>query len=306
MSLRELDKRVVDILKEANFNVSDRCNVYPKSFDRIANKENLTFVLKVLKDINGLKVNVARVLVEISSLLDADPLLVGVKNRGKKMERGVAYERHGIKAITPDTLRDYLIEDIPIIVYAAPGGNFAKLNSNKLKEERLKEDISRGELASRVGVTRSTIRKYEEGADSALYIAIRLEDEVDAALFEGIDLSRSGDPEVSRNIDDPILSLLSSLGLSILPTERAPFKALSKAKDKRFLTGIENYNKRLKKKAHLISSLSGAIDYKSFIVVKETETLKSNIDDTPLISEDEVFDIESRDEFLEVVRERSP
>lgn len=305
---RDLKEETIEILKKAGFDYSDECNIYPKSFDYAAKSKEVRLLLKTLVDINNLSPKIAARLIELSNLLFATPFLIGKKNHGKDMEPNVIYERYGIKSMNPMTLRDLLINEVPPLVYAAPGGKFVNLNSDRLREERLKKRMSRGELASKVGVARSTIRKYEEGKDVSIDVAMNLEEILDAALFESIDLSskRIKDDPREREIKDPVLSLLSSLGFNVLPTHRAPFRALSESDRDTFLTGVENYNKRLKKKASLLSSVSGVIDYKSFVVIREEEeSRRSKIENTPLLTEEEVCESDSLEELLNLIKERA-
>ncbi len=309
---RKLNDEVVRILKDGGFSVSKKCNIHPKSFDHVAKRDDLIFVLKVLLDINGLREEIARRLIEISHMLFGTPFIIGEKNRGKPMERGIAYERHGIKSLSPETLRDLVVEGLPPVVYSAPGGNYAKIDSDRLKQKRKEKNLSRGELASKVGVSRGTIRKYEEGSDVNRGIAIKLERELDEPLFKPVDLTYSNKSEADRKKDfgsiehpsSPSLSLLSSLGVRILPANKAPFSALSRIEKDIFLTGVENYNSRLKKKADIISSVSGTIDYRSFMVVKQKTCKKCNIEDTPLVSEGELTEIKSEYELVSLIEER--
>ncbi len=306
-SQKQIKNRVLNILDEAGFCYSEECNIYPKSFDYAAKRQDVKLLLKTLVDINNLSRELASRIMELSSLLFATPFLVGRKNHGKEMEPGVVYERHGIKSLNPRTLRDVLVHDIPPLVYAAPGGKYVNLNSQKLKEERLKRGISKGELASKIGVSRSTIRKYEEGKDISVDVAMKLEEELDAPLFESVPLStKRKEREREEDIQDPILSFLSSLGFDVLPTRKAPFKALTESSTEKFLTGVEAYNKRLKKKAVILSSVSGVIDYRSFMVINEkNKGVKEKIENTPILTRNELTDNDSIEELLSLLNERS-
>ncbi|WGI17837.1 transcriptional regulator [Methanonatronarchaeum sp. AMET-Sl] len=302
-----LKDEVVAILKEGGYKVSDECNVYPKSFDFVAKNGEQIFVLKLLVDINSLREDVAFRLVEISRLFMATPIVVGLKNRGDPMNRGVVYNRYGVKAVSPETLYDYVVEDVPFVVYSAPGGNYAKINSERLRRARVEKGISQGELASKLGVSRSAIRKYEEGGDVNLDVAMRIEEVFDIPLFEKVDISPDEDVEIGLDkIENPVLGLLSSLGMMVLPTDRAPFNALSRTERQAYLTGIESYNERLKKKASIISSVSGTIDYGCFMVVKETKKDRSNIEDAPIVFEQEISDFESVEDLLGLIDDRCP
>ncbi|UOY10149.1 helix-turn-helix domain-containing protein [Methanonatronarchaeum sp. AMET6-2] len=192
-------------------------------------------------------------------------------------------------------------------MYSAPGGNYAKINSSRLREARMERGISRGELASKLGVSRSAIRKYEEGGDVNIDVAMKIEEVFDKPLFETVDINPEEETESNReDIENPLLDILSSLGMMVLPTSRAPFNALSRTDKEAYLTGIESYNKRLKKKASIISSVSGTIDYGCFMIVKETKKSRSNIEDAPIIFEQEINDFDSVEDLLGILEDRCP
>lgn len=230
----DIKTKTREILGKADYDFSEEISLYPKTFDHVAEKDGLKLIIKTLVDINNLRKSLAERLIEISNLLLATPFLVGKRNRGNEMEEGVIYQRQGIKSMTPKTLENILIEGIPPIVYAAPGGKFANLNGEKLKKERREKDYSKGELASKIGVSRSTIRKYEKGRNASIEKAIRLEETLDAPLFESLDLKTIPNKESligERKINNPILAFFYlQLDLVYLQREKHRLKLFLKQK----------------------------------------------------------------------------
>ncbi|HEB37217.1 MAG TPA: transcriptional regulator, partial [Thermoplasmatales archaeon] len=122
MDRQEIIHRVKKILEDAGFNVSEECNLKDVGFDLIARREKDVLILKILTNIDAFTDQVARDLKSLACLLKASLILVGEKDGSAKLEDDVVYFRNGIPTITPNTLKNYLVHNLPIQVYAAPGG----------------------------------------------------------------------------------------------------------------------------------------------------------------------------------------
>ena len=101
-----------------------------------------------MTNVDSLSEDVANELKTLSSLLKGCPLLIGEKNGLNNLEDDVIYFRFGIQAITHQTLRNNLLEGIPVKVYAGPGGLYVNIDEVKLRELREDKGISLGAFAS--------------------------------------------------------------------------------------------------------------------------------------------------------------
>lgn len=313
MNKEILINQVVGHLELGGFNISARCNIRPRSFDIAARLEDLLLLIKILSNIDGLKEETAREMISLSEYLEGVPLVVGEKTRDHSLESTVVYYRYGIPSINVETLYDYFIEDLPPLVYAAPGGLYVSIDGSILRDMRLSSNQSIGALAAELGVSRRTISKYEEeGMDMSVDIVTQLEELFNHALAQPIDFinvekgkrkmkmpSTQSEPGIS------IKSILSGLGLDVIPVSQAPFSAVSfeHSQDNNneslstILTGFSNYSGAMIKRAKLMSSISDvAKTYSMFIV---NGPCKSDcVDNTVLIEKSE---IEAMDDFMDLV-----
>ncbi len=316
MNKEALTLRVIEILSKAGFTISDRCNIRPRSFDLAARRCNILLLLRVLSNIDGLSAETAREMRHLSGFMDGSPLVIGSKSRDQTLADGVTYFRYGIPSINPETLYDCFIEGVPPLVHAAPGGLYIHIDSERLKSIRTANNISLGELASELGISRRTVSRYEDGRmDASIDVVLRLEEILDAELVCPIKLlsterdltKQDRTPEPSEQSEPNEVSLLlTPLGFFVFPAKQAPFNAISNdSRDNNImLTGFSTYNRTMVKNARLMSSISSVAGTKSVYIVKGT-CRHTQIDGTVLIEESEFKRIDDLDDVIRLIQERN-
>ena len=311
----ELLSRIREVLTSAGFYASDLHSMRLTGFDIVARRDDSLLIIKVLTNVDSLSEDVANELKTLSSLLKSCPLLIGEKNGSGILEDNVAYFRFGIQAITLNTLKNHLLEGIPIKIYAAPGGLYVHLDEEKLRKIREEKSISLGAFARYVNVSRRTVRMYEEGMNSRIEVASRIEELLESSITIPINLLKN--PFIDNKINPTyhsetenieafqreIFSLLQNVGYKIIPMDRCPFEALSKDREKILLTCVHKYNKKLLKKAQVVSSIS-KITEKHAVVFTDKNVNKRNVEGTPIIIKKELKRIKDPEEVYDLIIER--
>ncbi|MGD0951722.1 MAG: transcriptional regulator [Methanotrichaceae archaeon] len=300
-----LAESVSGLLEQAGFTISARCYLRPRSFDLAARKEDLFVLIKILSNIDGLNERTAVEVRRLAKHLLGRTILVGEKTRDQYLERGAVYFRYGIPTVSVPTLADCLLEGLLPLVYAAHGGLYVRINGTLLRQLRLDRGISLGSLASRLGLSRRTISKYEmESMDTSIDVAVKLEKIFEEELILPVDLFKSGNLEDKpEQITDNILQLLSQMGFEVFPTAQAPFNAVTRDEDLVVLTGISKFSQNMLKKAQLMSSLSAVARTQSAVIV-EGESRVEHIGDTAIIEKRELDTIGGTSEFEDLVLEK--
>jgi putative transcriptional regulator len=85
--------------------------------------------------------------------------------------------------------------------------------------------------------------------------------------------------------------------------EKCPFEALSKDKERILLTCVHKYDKKIIKKAQIVSSIS-KITERYAVLFTDKEVTKKNIEGTPLIAKKELKKIRGPEEILDLIIER--
>ncbi|MEM0493223.1 MAG: transcriptional regulator [Candidatus Thermoplasmatota archaeon] len=310
-------RSVRDILVKAGFYVSDMYPIRLQGFDLITRRDDTLLIVKVLSNIDALSPEVADELLKLSRLLRATPLLIGERTGLNDLEDNVVYYRFGIRVITVKTLSDYLLEGVPITVYAAPGGLYVNLDEEKLRLMRMSKGLSLGSFARCINISRRTAQLYEKGEMNArVEIASRIEELLEASFTIPIDIlsppilkEEHNFNTYNRRIDTyeefkrEIFSLIERIGYQIIPLERCPFEAVSKKKEKVLLTCVDKYNKKLVVKAQIVSSIS-RITERYAMIITDKETDKTNVEGTPIMHKKELKKIRDPDEMIKLILER--
>lgn len=308
-------ERVIALLKAAGFSTSDRVSTRPRSFDVAARRDDVLLFLKCLYNIDSLSREAAAELRRLAQYLLGSALVVGERARNHPIERDVVYMRHGVPVVNFDTLYDYLIEDTPPLIQSEPGGLYASVSGERLRELRIRRNMSIGFVAQILGVSRRTVKKYEdEDMKLSVDVAIKLEELFEAPLVVPIDILRPQKavevpPRESDMVEGDVptrllIDFLRRIGFDVLPTRQAPFSALSKETLFTVLTGVtRRYSQSLVRRARLMSSISEVAGTESVCMV-EGEPKTQHIERTAIITTQELRRVDEPLDLLSLIHER--
>lgn len=301
MSQQKLLQMVISVLIMGEYQISERCDMRPRSFDLIARQDKKPLVIKVVAHIDSVTEEVAHDLALIARCLKGTPLIVGERARDTELERGAIYLRYGIVAVNVSTLYDYLVDRVPPLVYASPGGLYVNINGELLRELREQQQMSLGDLAHVLGVSRRTISKYESGMGTTLDIAVRIEEIFDTAVVEAIDLLSYESP-VGHRTPAPsgsVPSDLERMGLRLHAMQRAPFQALAEFHEELILTGYGPAQK-IVRRAALIGNISEIANTRAMCIITDYNK-KKKVGKTLIIGENQLHSLENGSELIELI-----
>jgi len=305
------------MLGDAGFVVSDRCSIRPKSFDLAARRGDDLLLVKILANVDGLDAETGMEMRRLGSYLSATPLVIGLRTRDEDLKPEVVYFRHGVPAINPDTAFDLFVENVPPLIYAAPGGLYVNIDGDLLADEREERGWSLGRLATELGVSRRTVSKYEDGMNASIDVAIKLEDLFDQPfsnpvdVLDGAEEVRDADPTPQDPALDPdedhVLAVLARVGFTVHPTTRAPFTAVSEDGDREIenlLTGHSAFTRSAEKRARIMSSLGEVTRTRAVYVTEEREK-RDAVEGTALVSQEELAALRDADDLRDLILERA-
>jgi putative transcriptional regulator len=304
---------------EKKFAISGQCNLKSTCFDFIARKDVILWLIKVLINIDSLQQYHANELKLLGDLFSGTPLLVGEKTHREPLEDGVVYKRYSVPAVNPPTFRSILYHEFLPKVFAKRGGLFARILGETLREKREEENLSRAQLAEKVGVSERCIYEYERGTmDASKENLLRLEKILDTDLSIPIDLLEYdfGDikPHIPAKIDDfeqNIQEKLMDMGFEVFWTECSPFDAVTKEQEietenetqKLIIAGVGHKSeKNIKKRVQITGSISD-ITRKIAMFVLEGSSIK-NIDGVPIMRLKELSKFETPNELKRTIKKR--
>ncbi len=308
-----LTQELISQLDEAGFSLSSQCDVRPSCFDLVARKGEQLLLVKVLSNIDALTKEDADALQLVAHFFNATPLIVGHKTRKGKLDSGVVYKRHGVSTIAPRSFQSMIVEKRMPKEFAQRGGRLVAINGAKLREARLEQQMSTGDLADCIQVSARAVLAYEKDEmDVSIDIAERLEKVLETDLMIPIDLlqERAEIPTMQHGAPTDVLEVrvnefFARLGMKVLWTDRAPFHVAAKEDDAPLISGIGSLKSwSLKKRMEILKSVSKVTEADAVIIVEEGQS-DENVVDLPVIRQLELDDIDKPRELKKIIEERS-
>ena len=302
---------VIKILSKAGYNVTDLIETRPRCFDVVAKRDEIILLLKVLYNIDSLKPEMAEDLKKLAKVLGGSPIIVGERFKFDFLDRGVVYSRYGIPVVNLATFYDFIVEGIPPFVYSAPGGYYVKLDSERIREVRERLGFSLGEMAKMLGVSRRTVKKYEEGIDTSLSNAAKIEEVLGTHVIKAINLMQFADLDIREDEDNTpeiggeegeIVEQLKVIGISVYPIRHAPFDAVSKAEDRKILTGVKQV-RGIEKRARILGRISETLSTRAAYIVDRE--LKKDVGSVVFLLKEELHCVSSAKDFISLLNEKS-
>lgn len=280
MSRVELLSDVEDSLRKIGFTVSERCSIRPSCFDFAARRKDLLVLIKTSGNLGTIPPEYGLELSLIAQKLSAAPVFVGFPTPKNRIENGAAYSRHGIHAVTLETLLDAFVNGEYPLVEARPGGFYVQLDKVAIQTRRKELDLSLGELASMIGVSRRTVYGYERDlAKATVSTALKLETVLGVPIVHQINifkLKRHRHRELPKQLIEnqflhKVLKKLNSLGLLAHVTRKAPFDfIIHDNKGNKILGGAVNREEKLKEhRIRVTTSIAKVTRAKPLFIVEE-------------------------------------
>lgn len=276
-------------------------------FDLIAKKHSFLMILKFLFNIDSISPELATDLKVISRFLSAYPLIIGEKARNHPLEDGVLHQRQGLGALTFKTFTDIFCRNTYPLVKSQRGGYYVNLDGEKLKRIRLALDISVGELADHLGVSRTMVYSYENsGFGMTVQTMVKLEEFFSDSFTLPLNvftIPPRSDDEAGGSPEWPFIRL-GDIGFGVRTVKRAPFDALAKGDDNLFLSKVEKNPESRSERLKVIKEVSDISNCLAFLIT-DSNDCNENVMGIPIIRHKELEDLECQEEFIEIIEERS-
>ncbi|MBI2144767.1 helix-turn-helix domain-containing protein [Candidatus Woesearchaeota archaeon] len=267
------------------------------SFDIVARRDAQVMLIKVLEDANSITEDFAVSMRNLSSHIDAAPVIIAEK-AGRKLEDGVVYSRFGVYAFNYGTFGSCLASRFPIVI-STRAGFTASVVGEKLRHQREARGYSLGALSRKVGVSRRMISKYESDlADVSLRSAIALNKLFGSGIFNKVDVFAAARDSIEGK-PSQIARKYGELGFRAADTSKAPFDVVARLQHELILTEV---SPRVNPNLESIQQLLGAdalliVDRKSESRVPKAQKA------LPLIQKGDFLEMKSARELIRFLRE---
>lgn len=276
------------------------------SFDIIARQQNIVLILKVLSNIDSLRVEHARDLQKLTRVFNAHSLIIGEKTKVFELQTNVLYERYGIPVLSLSGLASLLQQKMPV-QRSFKGKNIVELDVNKLRAEREARELTLKDLSERAGISLESLHRYEHGSPAQLDVAQKLEEILHAKLIRGINVFEHAYPvsEISAKAQNDPLSInaleqLEELGLKLSVFERAPLTAA--ASEQHLLISHIDDTHHAAKKAMMLEKTQHVMKQPGVIVTRSKKKL--HVHNVPILQEDELSTFSNVKDMMKRIHER--
>jgi putative transcriptional regulator len=303
----EILKELRDALKAAGFSITEKLPANSSIFDIIAKRDEMILVAKVLLNIDSFRYENSVEMGFLAKALDALPVLVGERCTACTLEGGVVYVRHTIPAMNRQTFIDYVKEGVLPLVYAAPGGLYARIDGYTLKKLREEKGVSLSTLAEIAGVSRKAVTLYESDIMGAsVDVVSRIEDFLDTPLtlpvdprelFSRFECEMSSSKKLLTSIENDFFSILKEFGYETSFFKRAPVDAIVQREEK-ILSEFEGSG--LEEKVRVLSEVTEVVEKEGAIFARRIK--KDSLKGIAIISSDELK--ENADDLLSLIEKK--
>ena len=294
-------------LRESGFSLS-ACDLDGlSSFDLIARRENESYVIKVLYNVDPFRIENAIEISRIGKMLGSAVLLIGERAGNGFLEDGIVYFRHSIPIMSTETFHNYVNGEKPL-VYAGPGGYYVSLDGKKMQEARSRSRLSIGNVSMSIGTSRRSISLYESGNSATLEVFQKLTRILKEDISRRIDISEytnTKEDEPEKPEDEFLFDIYTNMikiGLDMNLIRKAPFNALARdnIQESLFLMGLFEDLAMNRERILAIKNISDLMD-KFPLLVSRQETSKETVGGCSVITAKKLSEISDHDEFSRVV-----
>ncbi len=203
--MERLLESVLEVLGKHHFRIEKLDfprNIKKRSIDIVAASNERKLLIKIISSIDDIHYREAKELHGISYTLNIPSIIVSEIFNRNPMEDYVLYDRHGLPAITPQTLESVLSGSEDIYVYYKRGEFYVNINREKLREIREEKRLSLGDIALALGVTRKAVYDYERAKmDINIDKAKKLVDMLGEEILEPINVFRTPKASIDNQPD---------------------------------------------------------------------------------------------------------
>lgn len=296
----ELVDQITDTLDQYGFETLQ----YEGCFDILA-KKNKSFVIKALTNIDSLSGETAANIKTISHFLSAYALTVCLRNNHNDLLQNIIYSRFGIPAIRPELFEKLLSSEYIPSISALKGKHTVTINTELLRQERLKNKLSLESLGKIIGTSKKSLYEIEkERVNPVLETVQKLEKILGVSLILPYKLETS---KIDHQIK-PKTELQKKISLKFDELEinnscltSTPFQIIGK-RTETMIIGVSDNEKDFMNKSEMMNDITSFTETESLFITKKSE--KENIDGIPVLLDSEVLDVAGFDDFKRMIKEK--
>jgi len=204
--------------------------------------------LKVAVDVSDIDYYGQRDLFGVGALLSSRPLAVAEFEDRIELEDDVVYEKSKLPVVNVRTLDSLLACNKNLYVIGKKKDFFVRINGNALRRERMKRNISLGELADLLKVSRKSVYEYERGSyDVSIEVAEKLIEALSEEILKPFNIYEEEIPEnislkskPDNAVEERAIRIVEEMGAKHYHVKKAFIDIIARKGDKKVLMAVEH------------------------------------------------------------------
>lgn len=250
--LEELEESVIKSVNRSGFRaikLTSPADPDNRSIDMFLWREDgKTLHLKIAVDANDIDYIEQRDLYAVGSILNSKPLLISEYESKIELEDDVVYERNRLPLVNVRTLEDLLSCSEHLYIVGKKKDFFVRIDGKKLREARLNRNISIGELADMLRVSRKSVYEYEKGSyNISIDIAEKLVDVLTEEILKPFNIFEEDFPHAVKinnkpdnTLEEKIMEVVSEMTDTYYHVKRAFVDLIARVGDKKLFIIVEH------------------------------------------------------------------
>lgn len=291
-----------EILKTLNLN-EFRTLVFRGCFDIVAKKDE-TVLIKVLFNVDGFSKNEANELKILSHFLQAKSICVSFRNNRSLLSNNIIYSRFGLPIVSLKSFELIIESGEAPKLFAIKGKHVERINTKLLREKRKEWNLSLEDLGAELNLSKKSLYEIETGRVLPTKETVdRIENFFGMTFSEVCEIKQPTSFEEIKpesTLEKKVCIKFSEFGMKNTCFKRAPFDVMGKKRNI-FVTLIDEESK-LQEKSIPFKRLASFMGTSPIFFSQNIES--TNIHGIPVISGNEIDNIQNFREFKDLIDER--
>ncbi|HDJ96477.1 MAG TPA: helix-turn-helix domain-containing protein [Candidatus Aenigmarchaeota archaeon] len=300
MNKNDILSKVIETLLIHDFSI-----MLSKGCFDVAAKRDISLLIKVLTNIDGLLKDHAISMKIIAKFLSANPMIVSLHTNRDKLLSNVIYSRFDIPVVTPETFETLLFEDSLPHIYSTKGKHLVEINAKKMRRRRIMLGMSMKQLALKTGLSVKAIYEIEsERVRPTLESAKAIEDVlgIDLILPYRLETIKNVKPiKPRRTLERYVFETFKKIGIETSALLSSQIDIIGKESEV-LVTVVNEDSKKLGKRAISLKKFVDFFSSQGLFIVEKSEV--KSLRGLPIIERKELSCLKDINDFRNLLEER--
>jgi len=310
MPINKKIEEIKEILVKKGFCVWVVCEGVVSCFDILARRDDEIFVLKIYKFIESVTKSNAEEMKNLAACLSAYLIVLAEVSKNCKLNDDVLYSRYNISVVTYNTLKKILDEESPLL-YSTRGNYCAEIDEEIFLEIKARLNLTLDDIAKSLNVSKQAVYRYETQGRIPQNVIEKFSEIFGSDVIKKVKISKNSKLHPAKK-ELYVSDKISALGfmtwegsaafniLAVNTVDKNEFN-INRKEDKNFII-VSNDFRVLTRRANFVEEITEIIPG-ICVCIGKYKPSKTFGKRAKFIKENDLMNIETKEEFIELVKE---